>query len=117
MEQIVNFLIEDAKIIVAALWVIGYLLKGTPKVKSWLIPWVLLVISVVLTSVSLGGFTADNLIQAIIVAGVAIGGHQLYKQTKEGIEETLEEDELTWDEVDEIIKENLQKKEDEEDNG
>lgn len=89
MTEALKFLIEDAKIVVVALWVIGALLKNTPKVQNWLIPWVLMATSVILTSLTLGGFTIDNLNQAIIVAGIAIAGHQLFKQSKEGVTDAV----------------------------
>lgn len=92
MEQILAFLVEDAKIVVAVLWVIGTLLKDTPKVQTWLVPWILMAVSIVLTSLTLGGFTVENINQAIIVAGIAIGGHQLFKQSKEGFGDLIKKE-------------------------
>lgn len=78
--EIINYVVEQAFIVIPVLWVLGTLLKGTPKVQDWYIPWVLLVVGTGLT-VAILGPGADAVIQGILVTGVAVLGNQLVKQT------------------------------------
>ena len=69
-------------IVVAVCWVIGYVLKKTPKVADWTIVYVVTV-SAVLLSCGLLGWTVEVLIQGILAGAFAVYGHQLIKQTKQ----------------------------------
>lgn len=82
LELLIEFLIEKAWIVVAALWVIGRFIKETPNVPDWLIPYLLLPLGITGT-VSLMGFHADAVLQGVIVTGVAVYGHVLLKQAQE----------------------------------
>lgn len=81
-EQIIEFVLEEALIIIPALWIIGYFLKHTPSVRDWIIPWVLLAVGIG-TTLALLGTTVANGVQGVLVTGVAVLAHQLLKQTKE----------------------------------
>lgn len=81
MEFFYKFLLEQALILVPVLMVIGAFLKWTPKVKSWLIPWLLMVLGIIGGCILLG-LNLTGIMQGIISAGVAVFAHQLYKQTK-----------------------------------
>ena len=76
----------DATIIplAIALYVVGMFLKCTPKVQDWVIPWILLVLSVIAANLLLG-FSVSSVIQGILACGVAVLGNQLYKQAQIGI--------------------------------
>lgn len=65
---------------VPALWVIGYGLKQTPKIPDWTIIWILLVISISFGSFAFG-FSTEGILNGVIAAGVAVLGHQMFKQT------------------------------------
>lgn len=89
--DIVLGLIEpELFIIVVFLWVIGLFLKKTPAFKAeWMIPFILLAISNVITILYIaivGGanFTPitflTGIIQATLIAGVAVFGNELIKQ-------------------------------------
>lgn len=82
MDAITEFLVEDAYIIVVVLWVLGFVIKNTPKIMDWIIPYILLIVGVIGT-VSLMGFTPDAVFQGVIVTGIAVYGHQLVKQVTE----------------------------------
>lgn len=82
MEFLNEYLIEEALMVIPVLLILGKIIKETPNVKSWLIPYFLLFIGVVLT-VFLLGFNIDAVIQGILVAGAAVFGHELYKQARE----------------------------------
>ena len=79
-ELLSEFLIEDALIVVPVLLVLGAFIKGTPKIKDWLIPYILLGLGGSFT-VALVGFDIHAIIQGVLVSGAAVFSHQLYKQT------------------------------------
>lgn len=80
--EILEYIINEALIIIPVLWILGSFLKRTPKVQDWIIPWVLLFVGVVL-AIGIIGLTVDAAVQGILVAGAAVLGHQLVKQTTE----------------------------------
>lgn len=77
--EFVKFIIENALILVPALYVIGLILKGTEKIADKYIPVVLLVFGV-LGAVALLGFNINAVIQGILVTGTAVYTNQLIKQ-------------------------------------
>ncbi len=79
--EILEYIINEALIIIPVLWILGSFLKRTPKVQDWTIPWVLLFVGVVL-AIGIIGLTVDAAVQGILVAGAAVLGHQLLKQTQ-----------------------------------
>lgn len=76
-----QFIVEQALILIPALWVLGYFLKQSPKVADWVIVWILVALGIV-GGISIVGFNANGVIQGILVAGASVLGHQLIKQTK-----------------------------------
>ena len=80
--MLTGYILEHCLVLIPALWVIGALLKNTPKVPNWLIPYVLLVCGVV-GACFLVGLTVDGVVQGVLVAGVAVLGHQLLKQASQ----------------------------------
>lgn len=85
MEFLNEYLIEDALIVIPVLLILGVIIKGTPNIKDWLIPYILLVIGIVGT-VGLLGFNVDAFLQGVLVTGGAVLINQGYKQAKEGID-------------------------------
>lgn len=79
--MLMEYVVDKALIVIPVLMVLGKVIKETPKVKRWLIPYILLVIGIAFT-VSLIGFSADAVIQGVLVSGAAVFGHQLYRQVK-----------------------------------
>ncbi len=82
MDFLNEYLIEDALIIVPVLFVIGRIIKETPRAKDWIIPYVLLVIGILLSSFTLG-FSADAMMQGVLAAGIAVFSNELVKQAVE----------------------------------
>ncbi|MFH0070839.1 phage holin family protein, partial [Peribacillus sp. NPDC056705] len=68
--------------VVAACWVIGYVLKQTPKIPNWSIVYVVIVVSILFTA-GLIGWSLENIIQGILAGAFAVFGHQTVKQTLE----------------------------------
>lgn len=78
--NIMDFITEQALILVPALYILGMMLKNTEKIKDWTIPWILLVVGI-LGSIALIGLNVNAVIQGILTAGAAVFGDQLVKQT------------------------------------
>lgn len=82
ISEITGYIAEPMQVAILALWVLGMFLKRTPSIPDWTIIWVLLVVGIILGFITLG-LTADGFIQGVLVSGVAVLGHQLFKQTTE----------------------------------
>lgn len=82
MAELLNeYIVQQALIVIPVLLILGKIIKETPSVKDWLIPYILLGLGIV-ASVALMGFNADAIIQGILVSGAAVFGHQLFVQGK-----------------------------------
>lgn len=78
-------LIDPSLIIVLAVcWVLGYILKQTPRVPNWTIIYVVTIVSIVLT-IWILGWGPESLIQGVLTGAVAIYGNQFVKQGSKGI--------------------------------
>ena len=79
--DIINFIIEEGVIMIPVLYIIGEIIKCTGVLNNKWIPLTLLVFSILFTPLLLGGFTPDNIVQAVLVTGVTVLGDQLIKQS------------------------------------
>ena len=79
--DIINFIIEEGLIMIPVLYIIGEIIKFTGVLNNKWIPLTLLVFSLLFTPLLLGGFTPDNIVQAILVTGATVLGDQLIKQS------------------------------------
>ena len=62
-----SYLIEKMLVLVPVLYIIGMFIKSTPKVKDWLIPWILL-------GLGLAGAVAIGITTGVpIVIAVSVG--------------------------------------------
>lgn len=83
MGEIINkFLFEDQLVLIPMLLILGSIIKMTPNVRDWLIPYILLVNGVVISMIMLGP-SAESFIQGVLVAGAAVFGNELFQQAKE----------------------------------
>lgn len=82
MNDLIEFVQEQIIVLVPVLYVIGAMLKNTPKMPDWLIPWALLIVGILL-AVLIMGDPLQGVIQGILVAGATVMAHQLVKQTGE----------------------------------
>ena len=80
-------LIDPRLIVVVALcWVVGFILKQTPKVPNWTIVYGVTLFAVILT-VWMLGWGPDALIQGVLAGAFAVYGNQLFQQTKQGVDQ------------------------------
>lgn len=70
--DILQFILEEGLVMVPVLFVLGEIIKHTALLDNRFIPFVLLVVSILLTPWLLGGFEATNIVQAILVVGAAV---------------------------------------------
>lgn len=86
--DILNYVVQEGLIMIPILFIIGEIVKSTELLASKWIPLVVLVISVAFTPLvlGLGTYTADNIVQAVLVAGVTVFGNELIKQSSKGDE-------------------------------
>lgn len=78
--DILEYVIQEALILIPVLYVIGMFIKSTPNVPSWIIPWIMLALGVIGATAILG-FNVQGIIQGVLVAGVTVFVNQLLKQT------------------------------------
>lgn len=81
--ELINFVMENMLVLVPVLYIIGVIIKKTPKMPDWCIPYVLLVFGIAL-AIGIGGLNVDSVIQGILVTGMAVLTNQMIKQGKEG---------------------------------
>ena len=77
--NLLDYVIQDAYILVPVLYVIGIFLKRTPKVPDWLIPDAYRAGHD--RCILLSGMKLSGILQGVLVAGVTVFANQLYKQT------------------------------------
>ena len=76
------YIIDEALIMIPVLYILGSIIKyTTPTYFDKWIPLILLIFSIAYTPILLGGYSADNIVQSILIAGVTVFGNQLIKQT------------------------------------
>lgn len=81
MENLIDYIVDQALVVIPVLLILGKIFKDTPKVKDWSIPYILLVLGIIF-AVGLMGFSVDAIIQGVLVSGAAVFGHQLFVQVK-----------------------------------
>lgn len=88
MEWNVVFELIDPRllIVVAACWVLGFVLKQTPRVPDWSIVYIVVLIAMAL-SVGLIGWSVEAVIQGVLAGAFAVFGHQAVKQAKKAGED------------------------------
>lgn len=81
--DILEYVVQEGLVMIPVLFILAEVIKHTELLDNKWIPLTLLVISIAFTPFLLGAFNADNIVQAVLVAGVTVFGNELYKQTKE----------------------------------
>lgn len=82
--DVVNYIVQEGLVMIPVLYIIGEIVKGTELLSNKWIPLTLLIVSVGFTPLLLGAYTADNIVQAVLVAGVTVFGNELIKQSSKG---------------------------------
>ena len=82
--DILNYVVQEGLIMIPVLYIVGEIVKGTEVLDNKWIPLVLLVISIGFTPLVLGAYDANNIVQAVLVAGATVFGNELLKQSSKG---------------------------------
>ena len=83
-----NYIAEPIFILVPALFIISVILRQTPNVPDWVIPYVLVLLGVVgSVSILIEDTLPIRIAQGVLVAGVTILGN---KAAKEGIKTIMD---------------------------
>lgn len=77
--EFVNYITENALILVPPLYVLGMLIKNIDTIPDNFIPIILLVFGIA-GSICIMGFNLGAVIQGILVTGSAVYTNQLFKQ-------------------------------------
>lgn len=71
--NLLDFLIDEALILIPSLMILGKILKETPYVRDWMIPHILLIIGIIM-SIAMLGINVSSIVQGILVTGSAVLG-------------------------------------------
>lgn len=82
--DVLNYIVQEGLVMILVLFIIGEIIKHTELLSNKWIPLALLVVSIGFTPLVLGAYTADNIVQAVLVAGVTVFGNELVKQSSKG---------------------------------
>ncbi len=77
--EFINYITENALILIPVLYIIGMILKGIERIKDKYIPLILLPIGIGL-AMALMGININAIIQGVLVVGVSVYTNQLIKQ-------------------------------------
>ncbi|MNI83396.1 hypothetical protein D3C73_1401930 [compost metagenome] len=81
-----SFIKPELLLVLTACWVIGYMLKQTPRVPDWTIIYIVTLVAIFVVCLMMG-LSSDSVLQGILCGAVAVYGNQLVKQTKKGTDE------------------------------
>ena len=82
--NMLDYVVKEGLVMIPVLFIVGEIIKGTELLGNKWIPLVILVVSIAFTPLVLGTYTADNIVQAVLVAGVTVFGNELIKQSSKG---------------------------------
>ena len=77
----IEYIVENALVLVPVLNIIGMIVKNTEKINNKYIPLILLFFGVVGT-VAILGLSPHSVVQGVLVAGTAVYGNQVAKELK-----------------------------------
>lgn len=77
----IEYITENALILIPVLNILGKIVKGFQKIPDKFIPLILLAFGV-MGAVAIMGFTAEAVIQGVLITGTAVYGNQVVKQLK-----------------------------------
>ena len=77
----IEFITENALIMIPVLNIIGVILKDTEKIPDKFIPLILLGFGIV-GAIAIMGLSPESVVQGVLVTGTAVYGNQVVKQMK-----------------------------------
>lgn len=81
--DILKFILEDGLVMIPVIYILVNIVKGTDIINKKYLPLVALLSSIAITPLILtGGYTASNIVQAILVAGATVFTHEVVEVGK-----------------------------------
>jgi len=80
--DILKYIVDEGLIMIPALYVLGEIIKNTELINNKWIPVILLIVSIGFTPLIINGYSADNIVQAILIAGATVYSNEFLKQVK-----------------------------------
>lgn len=80
--NVLDYIVQEALILIPVLGVLGTLLKQMPFIPNWLIPFLITLFGV-LGACGLLGFSVPSAIQGILISGAEMLGYQMIKQVRD----------------------------------
>lgn len=77
--EVLEYITDKALILIPALNIIGMIIKRLEKINDKYIPLILLFFGV-LGTIGMLGFSADSIVQGILITGTSVFGNQVVKQ-------------------------------------
>ncbi len=77
----IEYIVENALVLVPVLNVIGVIIKNTEKINDKYIPLILLFFGIV-GAVAILGLSPHSVVQGVLITGTAVYGNQIVKQLK-----------------------------------
>ena len=77
----IEFITENALVLIPVLNIIGVILKDTEKIPDKFIPLILLGFGIV-GAIAIMGLSPESVVQGVLVTGTAVYGNQVVKQMK-----------------------------------
>lgn len=76
--DILKFILEDGLIMIPVLYILINIIKGMDIIDKKYLPCLALVFSIAITPLILmGGYNANNIVQAILIAGATVFTHEV----------------------------------------
>lgn len=75
-----QWLNEEVRILVPVLWFLSGVIRGTPKIPSWFIPYLVILISIGFSWFLLDSPNVDRIIQGVIISAIVLTGNALAKR-------------------------------------
>ena len=79
--SVMNYIVDNALILIPALYIIGEIIKGIQKVPNKYIPLILLAFGVG-GALGIMGLSVQSAVQGVLVTGATVYGNQVFKQLK-----------------------------------
>lgn len=77
----IEYIAKNALILIPVLNILGMIIKGISKIPDKYIPIILLFFGIT-GAVSIMGFSAESVIQGVLITGTSVYGNQMIKQLK-----------------------------------
>lgn len=83
MDILMQFIIKEGLIMIPTLYVLAEIIKPMDLLDKTFIPFLLLIVSIGLSPLLMGGYNANSIVQSILITGAAVLTHEMVDVKKE----------------------------------